>query len=147
MVHKVEFIIQTMILQEVQKCQEISLLILMTGGGLVWKLVPGQNKGRDLTSYTVEAQEGKLPSLITASGELKAKRSVNVSPERRGLLEALFVKEGEKVEKGQLLAKMKSGDYLYRLNELKAEYEKSKLDITDTSSPNSPSTSSPPDET
>ena len=98
----------------------------MSGGGLAWKLGPGQSRNRDVSNYTVKAKSGKLSSLITSSGELKAKRSVNVSPEKSGLLEELFVKEGERVTKGQLIAKMKSGDYFYRLNELKADYEKQK---------------------
>jgi len=98
----------------------------MSSGGLVWRLGPGQSRSRDITAYTVEAESGKLPSLITSSGELKAKRSVNVSPEKQGLLKELFVKEGDRVFKGQLIARMKSGDYLYRLNELKAEYQKQK---------------------
>lgn len=98
----------------------------MSSGGLVWRLGPGQGRNRDITTYTVEAESGKLPSLITSSGELKARRSVNVSPEKQGLLEELFVKEGDRVFKGQLIARMKSGDYIYRLNELKAEYQKQK---------------------
>ncbi|WP_320668103.1 efflux RND transporter periplasmic adaptor subunit [Prochlorococcus sp. MIT 1307] len=102
----------------------LSFLILISSGGVAWKLGPGQNRSRDVNDYTVKAESGSLPRLITSSGELKAERSVNVSPERRGLLEDLFVKEGERVSKGQLIARMKSGDYLYRLNELKAEYEK-----------------------
>ena len=99
----------------------------MSAGGLVWKVRPGQNQGLELSSYTEKAISGRLPGLITSSGELKAERSVNVSPERRGILEDLFVKEGDQVKKGQLIARMKSGDYLYRLDELKAEYDKQKL--------------------
>ncbi len=98
----------------------------MSAGGLASKLAPGQRKDRDLSNYTIKAESGRLPGLITSSGELKAKRTVNVSPEKQGLLESLFVKEGENVQKGQLIARMKSGDFLYRLNELKAEYEKQK---------------------
>ena len=101
-----------------------SFLILMAFGGLLSRCGPGQNRVPDLTNYTEEAKSGRLPGLITSSGELRATRSVNVSPERQGLLDDLFVKEGDKVKKGQLIAKMKSGDYLYRFNELKAEFVK-----------------------
>ena len=101
-----------------------SFLILMVFGGLLSRYGPGQNRVPDLTNYTEEAKSGRLPGLITSSGELRATRSVNVSPERQGLLDDLFVKEGDRVKKGQLIAKMKSGDYLYRFNELKAEFVK-----------------------
>ncbi len=103
-----------------------SFFILMSTGGLAWNFFAGQNKGREVTAYTVAAESGKLPSLITSSGELKAVRSVNVSPERQGLLESLFVKEGQTVLKGEIIARMKSGDYIFRLNEFKAEYNKQK---------------------
>ena len=103
-----------------------SFLILMFGGGLFSRFGPGQNNVPDITNYTEEAKSGRLPGLITSSGELKAVRSVNISPERQGMLDDLFVKEGDTVRKGQLIAKMKGGDYLYRLNELKAEYIKTK---------------------
>ncbi len=103
-----------------------AFLVLMCSGGLVWKLSPLQHRSRDISSYTVEAESGSLPGLITASGELRAERSVNVSPEKQGLLKELYVDEGDVVSEGQLIAKMNAGDYLYRLNELKAEYKKQK---------------------
>ncbi len=81
---------------------------------------------RDLTDYTVAAETGSLPGLITASGELQAQRSVNVSPDKQGILEIIYVEEGDKVQKGQILARMESGDFEFRLAELKAEYEKTK---------------------
>ncbi len=102
----------------------LSFCLVVFSGGLAWNLGPGKGKTREVISYTVEAEKGQLPGLITSSGELKAIRSVNVSPERQGLLENLFVQEGEKVLKGELLATMKSGDYQFRLAESKAEYQK-----------------------
>ncbi len=103
-----------------------TLVVVLTGGGLTWNLKPWVAKNKDLSSYTVLAESGTLPGLITASGELKAKRTVNISPDTQGLLEKLYVEEGELVKKGQVIARMYFGDYLYRLNELKADYETQK---------------------
>ncbi len=100
--------------------------LIVSGGGLFWKINQDQNKVRDLTKYTIAAESGKLPGLISSSGELQAERSVNVSPERQGLLEELYVEEGDVVEKGQVLAKMDSGDFPFRLDELRADFEKQK---------------------
>ena len=71
-------------------------------GGTDLPFRPGQSriKSRDISTYTITAKSGKLPGLITASGELKAKRSVNVSPDKQGLLEELYVDEGDRVVKG-----------------------------------------------
>jgi len=101
-----------------------AVLLVLIGGTTFWRLLSSQPSDRDLISFTVEAERGSLPGLITASGELEARRSVNVSPDKQGLLKVVLVAEGEKVLSGQLLAKMEGGDYLYRLNELKADYEK-----------------------
>ncbi len=102
---------------------------IVIGGGLVaWRsgLINRNNQNQDISSYTVTAESGSLPGLITASGELKAIRTVNLSPDKQGLLQELYVQEGQKVEKGQLIAKMDGGDYQFRLNELKAIFEKEK---------------------
>ncbi len=105
----------------------LTLLLLVSGGGLVWKFAIGNKKTRDLSDYIVFAESGSLPGMITSSGELQAVRSVNLSPDRQGLLEDLFVKEGDLVREGQAIAKMDSGDYLYRLKELKADYDNQRV--------------------
>ena len=76
--------------------------------------------GRDVTPYTVLAQSGELPGVVTASGELDAVERVNVSPKRQGLIEQLFVDEGDTVKAGQALARMDAGDLRDREQELVA---------------------------
>ncbi|EAU74184.1 efflux RND transporter periplasmic adaptor subunit [Synechococcus sp. RS9916] len=93
--------------------------LLLLGGG-AWSLGPGRNGNRDLSDYTVSAERGTLPGVVTASGELEAVRRVNVSPKRQGVLNALLVEEGDVVRKGQVLARMDPGDLRDRLDELKA---------------------------
>ena len=115
----------------------ISTTVVILGGGLfVWGIGARQDKGRLLDKYTVATESGSLPGVITASGELQAERRVNVSPKRQGLLEELYVDEGDNVSKGQALARMNSGDHNERLNELnalllqaKAEFEDKKADF------------------
>jgi HlyD family secretion protein len=58
--------------------------------------------------------------VVTASGELKAVRRVNVSPRNRGLLDQLLVDEGDEVAANQVLAVMDRGDILDRLDERRA---------------------------
>ena len=101
---------------------------LVGGGSLIWMLNSSRSGGRDLSDYTVEATRGSLPGVITASGELEAIRRVNVSPKRQGLLEALLVDEGDRVAKGQVLARMDRGDFQDRMDELKALERQAKAD-------------------
>ena len=96
------------------------VLAVLTGAGLLWRYQILQKSTKDLSPYTVEASQGSLSGVITASGELKAKRRVNVSPRNRGLLDQLLVEEGDLVEEGETLAVMDRGDFEDRLDERQA---------------------------
>ena len=95
-----------------------TLLALLTGLA-VWqrqRTATSQN----IAPFTVVARNGSLPGVVTASGELDAMERVNVSPKRQGQLLDLLVREGERVEKGQPIARMEAGDLGDRLEELQA---------------------------
>ena len=102
--------------------------VVLTGGGVLWNRGPGGGRAGQLSEYTVPAERGSLPGVITASGELEAIRRVNVSPNRQGVLESLYVDEGDLVRKGQVLARMDSGDFQDRMDELKALERQAKAD-------------------
>ena len=53
-----------------------------------------------LASYTVLAASGNLPGVVSVSGELAAEKRVNVSPKRQGVIEDLYVEEGDQVRPG-----------------------------------------------
>jgi HlyD family secretion protein len=69
----------------------------------------------------VVARSESLPGVVTASGELDAVERVNVSPRRQGVLEEIYVDEGDQVVAGQPLARMDSGDLRNRLQEIQAD--------------------------
>ncbi len=117
-----------MIKTKFKKKKIIGLLVIsvLTVGGIFFKFAQNANSQRDITNFTIAAESGTLPGLITSSGELKANKRVNVSPKRQGILMEILVEEGDKVNKGDLIAKMDFGDLGYRINELKASYETQK---------------------
>ena len=88
-----------MIWNNLKKKKVISLiaLSLLTLGGISFKFSQGNKSSKDVTEFTIAAESGSLPGLITASGELKANKSVNVSPKRQGILNEIFVEEGDRV--------------------------------------------------
>ena len=102
--------------------------VLVAAGGVIWSQGPGSNRSRQLSEFTVTAERGSLPGVITASGELEAIRRVNVSPKRSGVVEALFVDEGDVVAKGQVLARMDAGDFQDRIDELSALERQARAD-------------------
>jgi len=61
----------------------------------------------------VTVQTGKvvrqdLTSLVTASGEVKPKNYINIGANAQGLITEILVKEGDRVRKGQLLARLEN---------------------------------------
>lgn len=88
------------------------------------------NSARQLESYTVVTAAGSLPGVVNATGELEAEKRVNVSPKRQGVIDALYVEEGDLVVKGQPLALMDSGDLQDRLSELNANLRSSQAQLS-----------------
>jgi HlyD family secretion protein len=93
---------------------------LAVGGAVAWQRQRGTTAQSSLEPYTVTARSGDLPGVVNASGELEAEQRVNVSPKRQGVLEELFVEEGDRVSQGQPLARMDANDLRDRLAELQA---------------------------
>lgn len=61
----------------------------------------------------VAVQSGKvvrqdLTSLVTASGEIKPRNYINIGANAQGLITEILVKEGDRVKKGQLLARLEN---------------------------------------
>ena len=61
-----------------------------------------------VTVQTAKSQVQDLASVVSASGEIKPKTYVNVGANAFGKITHLYVKEGERVHKGQLLAQIEN---------------------------------------
>ena len=84
---------------------------------------------KNVTPFTVVARSGSLPGVVSATGELDAVERVNVSPRRQGVIEALYVDEGDVVKAGQVLARMDAGDLQDREDELKANVRSAEAEL------------------
>ena len=104
-------------------------VVLIGAGGMLLSQRRNASQRTSLASYTVLARQGSLPGVITASGELGAFRKVNVSPKRQGVLERLYVDEGQTVSAGQAIALMDSGDLRDRLDELQAQLQSAQAQL------------------
>lgn len=81
----------------------------------------------------VAVQTGKvvrqdITSMVTASGEIKPKNYVNVGANAMGRIVKLFVKEGEKVKKGQILAQLENVQSAADVEQMKAALAASQTD-------------------
>ncbi len=70
-------------------------------------IVHQSNKGI-VTVQTGKAQRQDLASIVSASGEIKPKTYVNIGANAFGKIIRLYVKEGDRVKKGQMLAQLEN---------------------------------------
>jgi len=76
-------------------------------GGVVAYSVNAQRSGQ-VAVQTQKAGKRELISVVSASGEIKPKRYVNISSNVSGRIEQLLIVEGQTVRKGQVLARIDS---------------------------------------
>src|ERR1700680_2106925 len=67
-----------------------------------------QSSKNVVTVQTGKVQRQDLATVVSASGEIKPKNYVNVGANAFGKITHLFVKEGDHVKKGQLLAQLEN---------------------------------------
>ena len=67
-----------------------------------------QSSKNVVTVQTGKVQRQDLATVVSASGEIKPKTYVNIGANAYGKITHLYVKEGEQVKRGQLLAQMEN---------------------------------------
>ena len=80
------------------------LVLLLIAGGVAGGI---QYKRRGIvTVQTGKVARADIASIVTASGEVKPRNYINIGAEYQGQLTAILVKEGDRVRKGQALARI-----------------------------------------
>lgn len=103
----------------------IALLVLglIAGGAYVamqqMNVTRRQEMRRNLPTAVVEREN--LPVTIAANGTIQPERSVNLSPKNSGVLKQLLVKEGDRVQQGQILAYMDDSNLQGELTQAKGQ--------------------------
>jgi HlyD family secretion protein len=80
------------------------------------------------TVQTSKAQRMDLSSVVSASGEIKPKTYVNIDANAFGKIVKLYVKEGDKVKKGQVLAQLESVQSTADVNAAQASLQAAQSD-------------------
>ncbi|WP_338441389.1 efflux RND transporter periplasmic adaptor subunit [Synechococcus elongatus IITB4] len=87
----------------------IAIAVIGSGTG-VWWLLRSRASEAVLDRYTVPVKVETLQETVTASGSIVPVRTVNLSPKTAGLLVEVLVEQGQRVEQGQLIARMDNRD-------------------------------------
>ena len=84
----------------------VLIALVLAGAGIYASTV--YSKRGVITVQTARAVKQDLTSLVTASGEIKPKNYINIGANAMGQLTQVAVKEGDRVKKGQLLARIEN---------------------------------------
>jgi HlyD family secretion protein len=100
-------------------------------GGIAYANI-GLNRptGTQVTVEKIEARD--LESIVSASGKIQPKRSVNISAETMGKVMNLHVREGDMVTKGQLLLQIDSKNLETNVQNREASLASAKLQLDQT---------------
>ncbi|QYX30028.1 efflux RND transporter periplasmic adaptor subunit [Sphaerospermopsis torques-reginae] len=105
--------------------------ILIIGATTAIKIANPENRKQDISKLTVPVTEKSVTVRITASGKVQPVQSVNISPKSPGLLAELNVEQGEKVEKGQIIARMDNSEIKMRILQYQANLEQAKAQLAE----------------
>lgn len=107
-------------ISEQQRAIERDLKVLDS----VIALKSGEEKLPLVTTLTAKAE--KFDHFLELQGDVKTKQNVLIYPEMAGTLQRVYVKEGQRVSKGQLLATIDDGGMGSQVSQLKTQAELAK---------------------
>jgi len=87
-----------------------------------------QSRKNVVVVQTAKAQRQDLAAIVSASGEVKPKTYVNIGANAFGKITRLFVKEGDRVKKGQMLAQLENVQPQADLEAMQATQEAARTD-------------------
>lgn len=108
----------------------VLILFLALGGGAIAFRVITQNANKpDIDQDTVIVKSEPLKFRIKASGSVVPVQTVNLSPKVSGRLVELLVEQGDKVAKGQIIARMDDESTQAQLSEARANLNAAQVNL------------------
>jgi len=83
----------------------------------------------DIAALTVPVEAQSLTVQITANGRVQPVQTVNLSPKNAGVLEELLVEQGDRIQQGQIIARMENSDLQARLTQAEARVEQARAKV------------------
>ena len=93
---------------------------ILASGTTYWALNRQATPNLDIASLTVPVVSSDVTLRISASGKVVPVQSVNLSPKNSGVLAQLLVEQGDKVEQGQIIARMDDSNLQAQLSKARA---------------------------
>lgn len=82
------------------------IILLLTAGIIFWFIKSGKSSTQKITYQTAKVEKGTIVSTISASGSIVSSNFIPISTNATGVVKDVFIKEGQKVYKGQKIARV-----------------------------------------
>ncbi len=107
------------------------LAVLLVLGGIGWGMgwIGGEDPGRTVDVEPVERRT--ITQVVTAFGRAQPEVEVTISPDVSGEIIALPVQEGDVVQKGDLLARLKPDDYRAQVERQEAQVSEAQATLAE----------------
>ena len=86
-------------------------------------------KDDDVQFVTEKVRRGDLTVSISGSGQISALNQIEVKPKVAGDVSVINIKNGQKIEEGDILIQLDRSDIIRSLNEAQANLENSRIDL------------------
>ena len=107
----------------------LTILMALIGRNLGWIGVV-----KPIEVEIISAKMGTITELVTASGEIQPEVEVRVSPEVPGEIIELNIMEGDFVDEGKLLVKIRPDNFINALERAKANYNQVRANLSSSKS-------------
>lgn len=111
----------------------LSILLLLGGGMILRRSSVGTNlreatQAEVIEALTVPVTRAPLAIRVEGNGTVMSKDTVNLSPKTTGRLAALYVQQGDRVEAGQVVARMDVGSLAAEYQQREAQLAQAEAD-------------------
>ena len=116
------------------------LAVGVIGGGLATFMIARRQQAANyaVEEFTIPVEEQPLAVRITASGTVDPTETVNLSPRSSDILIELLVEQGDRVQQGQVIARMKSDDAEAEVTRARAQVDQAQARLTELRTGNRP---------
>ncbi|WP_193195714.1 efflux RND transporter periplasmic adaptor subunit [Nostoc sp. MG11] len=103
---------------------------LVVGTTTAYNFIRGASK-EDIAQLTLPVEAKSVTLRITASGKVVPVQSVNISPKNPGVLAQLYVEQGDRIQQGQILARMDSANIDAQIRQYRANLTQSQAQLAE----------------
>lgn len=100
----------------------LALIAVISAGAAAYYFWAPKNAKADWQRDTIRVTRGKAEMKVVATGVVKPIREVKISPKQTGLLKNLYVRQGDLVKQGQVIAEMDDSNLLGQIEAARGAY-------------------------